>query len=383
MPVDKTAPAAYIACQTISVRLPWCGNCISLYCLFITAPSLLNLDFVMNNPAITAVILAAGKGTRMKSSKAKVLHELHCKPMLHHVLDTVIAAGVTQTAVIVGHQREQVLASLQKYRIQPVVQEKQLGTGHAVLCAEQACTSAQLIMILCGDTPLIRPETLQAMICQHQDTAAVLTLMTTELDNPVGYGRIISNSSEQVLRIVEQKDADAAQQAIKEINAGIYLAQADFLFAALRQVGTNNSQGEVYLTDIVGIAVQQGIRVERFVHKPALDVLGVNSRIELAQAHAALQLRRNQELMLAGVTIYAPETVLVAPESRIGQDTIIQAGVQISGQCEIAANVLIETGVVLQNCVVGNKAVIGAHSVLRHCTVAAGEQVPPLSCRIG
>lgn len=335
----------------------------------------------MRSLNISAVILAAGKGTRMKSAKAKVLHELFFKPMLHHVLDAVAAAGIAQTAVIVGHQREQVLASLHGYRITPVIQEEQLGTGHAVLCAEAACKSAGLVMILCGDTPLIRPETLQAMLRQHQERGAVLTLMTTELDSPFGYGRIISDASGQVLRIVEQKDADEAQRAIREINAGIYLAEAGFLFGALRQVGTDNSQGEVYLTDIVGIAVQQGCRAERFVHNPAVDVLGVNSRVELAQAHAELQLCRCRELMLSGVTIYSPETVLVAPGSRIGQDAIIHAGVQVSGRCAIAAGVLLETGTVLHDCTVGRNAVIGAHSVLRNCTVGEREQVPPLTCR--
>lgn len=318
----------------------------------------------MNTPNISAIILAAGKGTRMKSAKAKVLHELFFKPMLHHVLDTVAATGIEQPAVIVGHQREQVLASLREYRITPVIQEEQLGTGHAVLCAEPACHSAELIMILCGDTPLIRPETLQAMIRQHQEQAATLTLMTTELDNPFGYGRIISDASGHVLRIIEQKDADETQRAIREINAGIYLAEAGFLFSALRHVGTNNSQGEVYLTDIVGIAVKQGCRVGKFVHNPAIDVLGVNSRVELAQAHTELQMRRNRELMLAGVTVYSPETVLVSPESSIGQDTILHAGVQISGRCEIGAG-----------------ALIGAHSVLHNCTVAAGEHIFSLTYR--
>jgi bifunctional UDP-N-acetylglucosamine pyrophosphorylase/glucosamine-1-phosphate N-acetyltransferase len=320
--------------------------------------------FDMNTPAVTAVILAAGKGTRMKSAKAKVLHELFFQPMLHHVLDAVAAAGIEQTAVIVGHQREEVLASLRDRRITPVIQEEQLGTGHAVLCAEAACAAAGLIMILCGDTPLIRPETLQAMLGQHQRKGAVLTLMTTELEHPFGYGRIISDSSGHVTRIVEQKDANEAQQAIQEINAGIYLAEKSFLFSALRQVGCDNSQGEVYLTDIVGIAVREGRHVEKFVHSPAVDVLGVNSRVELAQAHAELQLRRNRQLMLAGVTIYSPETVLVSPESSIGQDVIIHAGAQISGRCVIEAG-----------------AVIGAHCVLHNCVVAAGEHVPPLTWR--
>ena len=313
-----------------------------------------------------AVILAAGKGTRMKSAKAKVLHELFFKPMLHHVLDAVAAAGIARQAVIVGHQREKVLASLAAYQITPVVQEEQLGTGHAVLCAETACADAELVMILCGDTPLIRPETLQALLRQHQERGADLTLMTTELDNPFGYGRIISGADGQVLRIVEEKDANADERVLREINAGIYLADRSFLFAALRQVGRNNSQGEVYLTDIVGIAVREGRRVEKFVHRPAIDVLGVNSRVELAQAHAELQMRRCRELMLAGVTIYSPETVLISPESIIGQDAVIHAGVHLVGPCQIGAG-----------------AVIGAHSVLHGCAVAAGEEVPPLTWRKG
>jgi bifunctional UDP-N-acetylglucosamine pyrophosphorylase/glucosamine-1-phosphate N-acetyltransferase len=337
----------------------------------------------MNISNISAVILAAGKGTRMKSAKAKVLHELLCKPMLHHVLDAVTAAGIAQPAVIVGHQREEVLASLHDCRIIPVMQEEQLGTGHAVLCAEAACAEAAQVMILCGDTPLIRPETLQAMFTQHQARGAALTLMSTELDNPFGYGRVISNADGQVRRIVEQKDADEAEQAVREINAGIYIAERDFLFTALRQVGTDNSQGEVYLTDIVGIAVQQGRRTEKFVHRPALDVLGVNSRVELAQAHQELQLRRNRQLMLAGVTVYTPESVLISLESTVGQDAVIHAGAQISGQCKIGAGALIEAGAALHDCAVGAGAVIGAHSVLRHCTVAEGEQVPPLSRRTG
>jgi bifunctional UDP-N-acetylglucosamine pyrophosphorylase/glucosamine-1-phosphate N-acetyltransferase len=177
----------------------------------------------MNAPDITAVILAAGKGTRMKSDKAKVLHELFFKPMLHHVLDTVQQAGIDEVAIIVGHQKKQVLESLNGYTFSPVFQEEQLGTGHAVLCAEAACQNAELVMILCGDTPLIRPETLQEMINLHLDSGARLTLMTTLLDNPFGYGRIISDKNGRILKIVEQKDATLEQQAVSEINAGIYL----------------------------------------------------------------------------------------------------------------------------------------------------------------
>ena len=337
----------------------------------------------MNASNITAVILAAGKGTRMKSNKAKVLHELFFKPMLHHVLDTVTQTEIDHTAVIIGHQRQQVLDSLAGYTVTPVFQEEQLGTGHAVLCAEEPCRSADLVMILCGDTPLIRPDTLQAMIEQHRNSGAMLTLMTTLLDDPFGYGRIISDTEGHVLEIVEQKDATEEQRKIKEINGGIYLVDGSFLFTALKQVGTDNSQGEVYLTDIVAIADRQGHKVHKFIHSPAIDVLGVNSRVELSQAHRELQMRHNREIMLSGVTMYSPETILVAPDCSIGRDSIIQAGVQVTGRSTTGSEVHLETGTVLHKCKLADHSVIGAHSVLHNCTIEAAEHIPPLTHRVG
>ena len=337
----------------------------------------------MNAPKITAVILAAGKGTRMKSDKAKVLHKLFFKPMLHHVLDTVRQARIDEVAVIVGHQKDKVLDSLAGYRFSPVIQEEQLGTGHAVICAEPACSAADLVMILCGDTPLIRPDTLQSMISRHRNSGAVLTLMTTLLDAPFGYGRIISDTDDNVLKIVEQKDASDKQREIREINAGIYLVDAGFLFPALKQIGTDNSQGEVYLTDIVAIAVRKGHRVHKVTHTPAIDVLGVNSRVELAQAHAELQMRHNREIMLSGVTLYSPETILIDPGSRIGRDSILHPGVRITGKSTMGSNVSLESCAVVETCTVGDNVVIGAHSVVQNCTIENNEHIPPLTLRKG
>ncbi len=339
------------------------------------------LEHCMNPPYITAVILAAGKGTRMKSGKAKVLHELFFKPMLHHVLDTVAQTDISQTAVILGHQREAVLDSLDGYDFVPVFQEEQLGTGHAVLCAQAACRDTDLVMILCGDTPLIRPETLQDMIERHKNSSAALTLMTTLLDNPFSYGRVISDEDGRILKIIEQKDATREQQDVNEINAGIYLVDAKFLFSALQEVGTDNSQGEVYLTDVVAIAVQQGHRVHTYVHTPAIDVLGVNSRVELAQAHSELQMRHNRAVMLSGVTMYSPETILIAPDCSIGRDTVLQAGVQITDGSITGKRVYLETGVVLTNCNLADNCAVGAHSVLRNCSLDPTEQVPALTSR--
>lgn len=333
----------------------------------------------MNN--ITAIILAAGKGTRMKSSRAKVLHEVFFRPMIHHVMDAVQAAQVGTTAVIIGHQRQRVLEALREYSFTPVIQDEQLGTGHAVLCARPVCDEADTVLILCGDTPLIRPETLDAMINHHQRMQSVLTIMTTMVAEPFGYGRIITNDNEQVTAIVEEKDADNSQCRIKEINAGIYLVDREFLFNTLEMVGTANSQGEVYLTDIVVLANNDGHTVNRFTHSEPIDVLGVNSRVELAQAHGELQRRRNTELMLSGVTMYGPESIYIAQGITVGQDTIIHPGVQITGSSSIGIGCLIESGTIINNCRIGNNAIIGAGSTLRNWTVQPSEFIFPRTVR--
>ena len=331
------------------------------------------------NHTIIAVILAAGKGTRMKSARAKVLHEVFFRPMLHHVLNAVTTASVNECAVIIGHQRDEVSSAMHGFPVITVVQEQQLGTGHAVLCAEPACTQSDTVMILCGDTPLIQPATLQAMIAAHQQGNSSLTLMTTLLDNPFGYGRILCAGQDSVAAIVEEKDATVEQRAIREVNAGIYLVDRQFLFTALRQVGTDNSQGEIYLTDIVAIANQKGLQVKKFVHPHALDVLGVNSRVELAQAHAILQYRRNHELMLSGVTLYDPSTTVIDMNCFIGQDTTIQGPARISGSSSIGKGCLLGTGCVLHDCTLGDGVIVGAHAVLHHCTVPAGSVIAPLT----
>jgi len=334
-------------------------------------------------PSMTAVVLAAGKGTRMKSARAKVLHEVFFRPMIHHVLLAVDEANIDRCAVIVGHQRQEVLETLASFPVTPVIQEEQLGTGHAVLCAEAACGHTDQVMILCGDTPLIQAATLRAMIAAHREQKAALTLMTTLLDQPFGYGRILSDAQGTVLAIVEEKDATEEQRRIKEINAGIYLAERRFLFEALRWVGTDNSQGEIYLTDIAALASHQGIPVQKFVHPQAIDVLGVNSRIELAQAHATLQQRRNRDLMIAGVTLYAPETTLVAPDCTIGQDTIIAGNVHITGGSTLGRECRIDSGCVLHACRLGDGVTVGANSVLAHCAIAADSTIAPLIHRTG
>lgn len=334
----------------------------------------------MTSPSLSILILAAGKGTRMKSDKAKVLHEVFFAPMVHHVIKAALPLNPRQTIAIIGHQQSAVENTLQSFNVETAVQEQQLGTGHAVLTAETTVISdADAIMILCGDIPLIRTETLQAMYSFHCQRSAKLTLMTTILDNPTNYGRILCNTDGNVQGIVEQKDATKEQLDIREINAGIYCVDKTFLFSSLKNVGTNNSQGEVYLTDIVGLAVKKGYVVEKYTTDSPIDVLGVNSRIELADAEHELQLRRNRELMLQGVTMRSPDSISVSPNSSIGQDSVIEFGVHISDGCEIGQSCTVEQGTILKNCRIGENVTIGPYSCLEDTTIAPNTALAPYS----
>ncbi len=329
---------------------------------------------------LSIIILAAGKGTRMKSDKAKVLHELFYAPMVHHVLNSVLPLQPAQTVVIVGHQQAAVTEALSSFDVSFVVQKEQLGTGHAVLIAENAISeNAASVMILCGDTPLIQTATLQAMYSAHLRSKATLTLMTTVLDNPTNYGRILCDSSNRVRGIVEQKDANPEQLEICEINAGIYCVDKKWLFSALQGVGTDNSQGEVYLTDIVKLAVDNGLPVEKYPVANPMDVLGVNSRVELADAQNELQIRRNRALMLQGVTMHNPATISVSPDSSLDKDTILGPGVTLFEGCRIGHSCTIGQGVILKNCHIGDNAIIGPYSFLVDCTVAPNATLPPYS----
>ncbi len=334
----------------------------------------------MTTLPLSIIILAAGKGTRMKSDKAKVLHEVFYAPMVHHVIQATLPLRPAQTIVIVGHQQSSVEEALISFEVDFVVQTEQLGTGHAVLVAENAIDEeTDTVMILCGDTPLVRTETLQAMYSFHQQQGASLTLMTTVLETPTNYGRIICDNNDRILGIVEQKDATSEQLEIQEINAGIYCVEKSVLFSALKKVGTKNSQGEVYLTDIVKLAVKQGLLVERYIAAAPLDVLGVNSRVELADAQNELQIRRNKILMLQGVSMNQPATISVSPESLVGKDTVLGPGVTISDGSHIGQSCRIDQGTILQNCQIGDRAIIGPYSFLSNCTVAANTTLEPFS----
>ncbi len=329
---------------------------------------------------LSIVILAAGKGTRMKSSQAKVLHEVFYEPMVHHVLHAIAPLQPEKSVVIVGHQRELVEKSLEDFPVDFAVQEEQLGTGHAVLCAESIIGKNDgSVMILCGDSPLIRSQTLEDMFRKHQNSEATLTVMTTILDDPTHYGRIISDDNDGVCAIVEEKDTTPEQKSIQEINAGIYCVDTAFLFKQLKNIGTNNSQGEVYLTDIVTLAVTEGLTVQKYTNPEPQDVLGVNSRLELSQAHQELQRRRNQQLMATGVSMICPDSTQVAPSVVLNQDITLHPGVEISGNSQIGAGTVIKNGALLHNVQIGSNSEIGAYSCLTDCTAPETSTIPPYS----
>lgn len=334
-----------------------------------------------NNKNLSVVVLAAGKGTRMKSAQAKVLHEVLFKPMLHHVLDAVAPLNPERKVVIVGHQEERVRESLQGYAVEIVVQKEQLGTGHAVHMAESAIPENDgVVLILCGDTPLITTSSLMEMLAKHQAEKAQLTLMTTILDEPKGYGRIVS-SADSISAIVEEKEASEVQKKIKEVNAGIYLVDRSFLFEALATVTPDNSQGEFYLTDIVEYGVSTGRKVQKSVNSEPMQVLGVNSKVELGAAHLQLQRQRNKQLMQQGITILNDETVAISLSAIIGVDTILSQNVMILGETVIGESCTIESGAVIRDCKIGDSVYVGANSVLTHCTIDDCTQIAPLTLR--
>ncbi len=330
---------------------------------------LFNLDVHGGNVTqIAAVVLAAGKGTRMKSSTPKVLHHLLGKPMLGHVIDLLNEAGVSSAVVVVGHGAEDVsgyLATIdEKIDIRTVLQEEQLGTGHAVDCCRKFFEEWQgHILIICGDTPLFRADTIKKFMASHARASNSVSVLSCILNDPEGYGRIIRDESEgRFTGIVEEKDATAQQKTIREVNSGTYMVSSEFLFSALKNIDNSNAQGEYYLTDIVALAVAMGLQVNAYPFATEEEALGINSRYQLSVAEGVMLSRLRKYWMDRGVTFQNAST------------TYIEKGVSLSN------DVIIEPNVVMRgNTVVGSGARIGAFSLLEEAVIADGEQIPPRS----
>lgn len=330
------------------------------------------------------VILAAGKGTRMKSELPKVLHHVGGEPMIGHVLKTGAAFDPASTTVVVGHMAEKMRAVLDTWpglKVQTVVQEPQLGTAHALLQAEPVLRDATgTVVLLYGDVPLLERETLRRLIDHHRSTGAALTALSASVDRPKGYGRIVRDAAGSFLRIVEERDATDEERAIKEINAGVYAFELDGLFDSLRLIATGNSQAEYYLPDLVAIYRKQGRRVEAHeITGDPLQLLGVNSREELARMNAILRDKRNQAIMASGVTLIDPATTWIGADVVIGQDTVVHPNTYLEGATRIGANCEIHAGTRIVDSTLADNVIIQNYCVIRNSTVGAGATLGPFA----
>ncbi|HEY9899585.1 MAG TPA: bifunctional UDP-N-acetylglucosamine diphosphorylase/glucosamine-1-phosphate N-acetyltransferase GlmU [Pantanalinema sp.] len=307
---------------------------------------------------LTALILAAGKGTRMKSALPKVLHRIAGEPLIGHVLSTVERLGVARTVVIVGHGADAVRAALPD-AVQTAEQREQLGTAHAVLQASPALAGfSGEVVILSGDVPLLSPETLHAMLSTHREAGAALTVLTFRPEDPSRYGRIVRDSEGHLSRIVEYKDATDAERAIGEVNAGVYLASWPQLVSALEGIGNDNAQGEYYLPDAVTALNAKGLVVAAHATDDPIEVAGVNTRLELVALAQAYQERAARYWLEAGVTIESPHTTWIGPRVTLGEDTVVEAGVQLHGRTRVGSGCLVGAHSQLIDAQVGDEVTI-------------------------
>jgi len=326
------------------------------------------------------VVLAAGKGTRMKSALPKVLHRVAGQPLIEHVLAGAAALHPRSTTIVVGHQAEALRSALSRRTdLTFVVQEPQLGTAHALLQTESALRSAAgLLVLLSGDVPLLTAATLKTLVDRHTSRGASATVVTAVVEDPRTYGRIV-RSGEQIARIVEEKDATSAEREIREINSGIYAFSLEGLFDAVRSVAAENAQHEYYLPDLVSIYRQKGLVVETVTVSNADEIRGINSRGELAAVSRIVRNQKNAELMASGVTIDDPATAYIDRDVTVGADTVIHPCVFLEGRTTIGAGCEIHSGARIVDSQIGDRVVVLNHSVIKGSRVADDASVGPFA----
>ncbi|OGT20376.1 MAG: UDP-N-acetylglucosamine diphosphorylase/glucosamine-1-phosphate N-acetyltransferase [Gammaproteobacteria bacterium RBG_16_57_12] len=332
-------------------------------------------------PLLSIIILAAGQGTRMKSDLPKVLHELGDRSLLEHVHDVARELGPRIIQVVYGHGGEQVRERLTHLRVQWVEQAQQRGTGHAVEMAMPRVPDDDIVLVLYGDVPLVRRETLSRLVQAAEQSG--FGLLTATLTDPTGYGRIVRDARGKVARIVEHKDANTAERAIAEINTGMMAIPARRLRAWLSRLENNNSQGEFYLTDVVGMAVGEGVEVQTVAPASLEEIMGVNNKQQLAELERAYQRLQAQQLMTQGVTLRDPARCDVRGKVTVGRDVCIDINVLLSGEVRLGNRVNIGPNCVLRDVVVGDDVTILANSVIEqsvignHCAIGPFARIRP------
>lgn len=327
--------------------------------------------------SLSIIILAAGKGTRMKSAKAKVMHYLAGKPLLQHVVDTAIQLKPSQLAVVCGNGSDQVVPYLEIQGINTAMQTEQKGTGHAVEQAKDFFKSSEQVLVLYGDVPMITVDTLQALIESGANSS--LKVLTTELPDPTGYGRIVRDFNGNMLCITEEKDADAETRLINEVNTGIMCIPAQWLSQALANLDNNNAQGEYYLTDLIAHAVDQGIEINSVVCDDEMEVAGVNNRVQLAELESYYQQKQATALMMAGMTFRDPARVDIRGNITAGQDITVDINVIFEGNNTIADNVEIGANCIIINSTIAEGAQILPNSIIENAVIGVACTVGPFA----
>jgi bifunctional UDP-N-acetylglucosamine pyrophosphorylase/glucosamine-1-phosphate N-acetyltransferase len=312
---------------------------------------------------LAIVILAAGKGTRLKSSLAKVLHRAGGRLLIQHVVAACAPLKARKIVGVVGHQGEQVSAEIEPMGAESVLQQPQRGTGHAMQVVRRALGSAKFALVLPGDAPLIRTETLRAMMAAHRNANAAATILSAVVSDPSGYGRILRKSETAVQAIVEESQLTDEQRELNEINSSIYCFTLAKLWPALAQVKPNNKHRELYLTDAVGVLAAKNETVLAHIASDPREVLGCNTRADLAEVDRIFRERKRADLMNQGISIQLPETVLIDPDVTAGEDTVLESGVQLLGKTRIGERCTIRTGSVLSDMILGDEVLVEPHCV--------------------
>jgi bifunctional UDP-N-acetylglucosamine pyrophosphorylase / glucosamine-1-phosphate N-acetyltransferase len=334
------------------------------------------------SPRVAIAIMAAGKGTRLKSQLPKVLHEVGGRPLLEHVIRAAVSIVAAQDVyAIIGHEAERVQAATQHTGVNFVLQPEQRGTGHALMVAREALAGFDHVIVLSGDAPLITPETIGHLRNFHLEERAAMTLLSADLENPTGYGRVVRKGarSSEVLAIVEEKAANGAQKKIREINSGFYVFAVKQLFAHIGKLSTNNAHTEYYLTDMAEVLREGRQRVVAWKTSNATEVLGGNTRAELADIDHFLRMAKCRQLMADGVTVFYPATCVIDGDVEVGPDTVIEPYVQLLGKTRIGTASRVRSFCVIRDSEIGDGVIVRPGCVMEGASLSAGAIVGPYS----